>query len=98
MTVSAGDRTIKATPGTMVVVPRYTPHPFVIESEPLRGLILLTPAGTGGWFKEFSVAAPAMTFAATGGNPYSKIQKMLAAAPKFGIEFVLPKKSTRNLP
>lgn len=91
MTVSVGDRRIKAAPGTMVVVPRHTVHSFVIESEQLRALTLLTPAGMEGWFKEFSVAAPAMTLPPPAETPYSEVQKMLAAAPKFGIEFVLPK-------
>ena len=36
-------------------------HSFTIESEQSRMLILLTPAGLDGWFKEFSVPAPAMT-------------------------------------
>ncbi len=92
MTVSVGDRTIKATPGTLVVVPRDTVHSFVIESEQLRVLTLLTPAGMEGWFKEFSVPAAAMTLPPPAEIPYSEIQKMLAAAPKFGIEFVLPEK------
>ncbi|MGD0125157.1 MAG: cupin domain-containing protein [Terriglobia bacterium] len=92
MTVSVGDCTIKATPGTMVVVPRHTVHSFVIESAELRVLILLTPAGMEGWFKEFSVAAPAMTLPPPAETPHSEIQEMLAAAPKYGIEFVLPKK------
>jgi quercetin dioxygenase-like cupin family protein len=92
MTVTVGDRTIKATPGTMVVVPRHTVHSFVIESEQLRALILSTPAGLEQWFKEFSVPAPAMTLPPPADLPYSEIQRMLAAAPKFGIEFVMPKK------
>lgn len=92
MTVLVGDRTIKATPGTMVIVPRHTVHSFVIESEQLRCLNLLTPAGMEGWFKEFSVPAPGMTLPAPEEPSYSKIQEMLAAAPKYGIEFVLPKK------
>lgn len=92
MTVSIGDHTIKAPPGTMVVVPRHTVHSFVIDSEQVRVLNLLTPAGMEGWFKEFSVPAPAMTLPPPAETPYSEIQKMLAAAPRFGIEFVLPKK------
>lgn len=90
MTVSVGDRTIKATPGTLVTVPRDTVHSFVVESEELRALILLTPAGMEGWFKEFSVPAPALTLPPQTETSYSEIQKMLAAAPRFGIEFVLP--------
>ena len=92
MTVSVGYRTIKATPGTMVVVPGHTVHSFVVESDQLRVLILSTPAGLEGWFKEFSVPAQAMTLPPPAEIPHSKVQEMLAAAPKFGIEFVMPKK------
>jgi quercetin dioxygenase-like cupin family protein len=90
MTVSVGDHTIKATPGTLVVVPRDTVHSFVIDSEQLRTLTLLTPAGLEEWFKEFSVPAPAMTLPPVAEVPNSEIQKMLAAAARFDIEFVLP--------
>jgi quercetin dioxygenase-like cupin family protein len=90
MTVSVGDRRIKATPGTMVIVPRHTVHSFVIESEQLRMLTLITPAGMERWFKEFSVPAEAMTLPPAAEVPYGEMQKMLAAAPQFNIEFVLP--------
>src|SRR5215469_219436 len=53
--VSVNDRTIKVTPGTMVFLPRDVRHSFTIESEQVRMLQLLTPAGLEGWFKEFSV-------------------------------------------
>jgi quercetin dioxygenase-like cupin family protein len=92
MTVSVGESTIKATPGTMVFLPRGVAHSFAIESEQLRVLILATPAGLEGWFKELSVPAQAMTLPPAAEIPYSEIQKMLAAAPKYGLEFVLPKK------
>lgn len=91
MTASVGDRTIKAAPGTMVFLPRDVVHSFVIESEHLRMLILTTPAGLEGWYKEFAVSAPAMTLPPPAETPYSEIQEMLAAAPRFGLEFVLPK-------
>jgi len=61
LAVSVGDRTMKAVPGTMVFLPRNVQHSFTIESEQMRMLILLTPAGFEGWFKELSVPAPAMT-------------------------------------
>jgi quercetin dioxygenase-like cupin family protein len=90
MTVSVGDRTIKATPGTTVIVPRDVVHSFAIESEQLRVLILLTPAGMEGWFKEFSVPASALTLPPAAEVPYSEIQRMLEVGPQYGIEFVLP--------
>jgi len=90
MTFSVGGQTIKATPGTMVCLPRDVAHSFVIDSEQGRVLILLTPAGLEGWFKEFSEPAPAMTLPPPVETPYSEIQRMLEVAPQYGIEFVLP--------
>jgi quercetin dioxygenase-like cupin family protein len=91
MTVSIADRTVKATPGTMVTVPRHVVHSFTIDSEQLRVLILVTPAGMDGWFKEFSVPAPAMTLPPAAEVPYSEIERMIEVSPKYGMEFVLPK-------
>ena len=71
ITVSVGDQTIKATPGTMVFLPRDIAHSFVIESEHLRMLVLLAPAGLEEWFKEFSVPAPALTLPPATEAPYS---------------------------
>jgi len=90
-TFSVGGRTIKATPGTMVFLPRDVVHSFVIESDQMRVLVLLAPAGLEEWFKEFSVPAPALTLPPATEVPYSEIQKMLAAAPGYGLEFVMPK-------
>ena len=54
VTVSVGDRTINAKPGTLVFLPRGIPHTFTIESEQARMLVLVTPSGLEGWFKEYS--------------------------------------------
>ncbi|HUV68797.1 MAG TPA: quercetin 2,3-dioxygenase [Terracidiphilus sp.] len=91
MTFSIGDQTIKATPGTMVFAPRHVVHSFTIDSEQVRILVMNTPAGIEGFFKEFSVPAPSMTLPPPAELNYSEIQKMLAAAPRYGFEFVLPK-------
>ena len=61
MTFSVGDQTIKATPGTMVFLPRNVMHCFTIDSDEVRLLVQLTPAGLEGFFKELSVPAPSMT-------------------------------------
>jgi quercetin dioxygenase-like cupin family protein len=91
MTVSVGDRTIKATPGAMVFLPHDVIHSFTIDSDQARILILATPAGIEGYFQECSVPAPAMTLPPAVETPYGEIQKMLPVALKFGIEFVVPK-------
>ena len=84
--VSVGDRTIKGT-GTMIFLPRDVRHSFTIESEQLRMLILVTPAGFEGWFKEFSMPAPAMTLPPIDEPGYRDVPKMFEAAPRFGPEF-----------
>ena len=91
MTVSVGDRTIKARPGAMVFLPRDVVHSFTINSDQARVLVLLTPAGAEGYFQECSVPAPAMMLPPAVETPYGEIQKMVAVAQRFGIEFVLPK-------
>jgi hypothetical protein len=53
-------------------------------------LILLTPAGLERWFKEFSVPATAITLPPADEPAYGEVQRMLEAAPQYGIEFVLP--------
>jgi len=91
MTFFVGDRTIKATPGTMVFAPRDVAHSFTIDSDRVRILVQLTPAGGEGYFKECSVPASAMTLPPPAETPYSEIQKMMALAPKYGLEFLTPK-------
>jgi quercetin dioxygenase-like cupin family protein len=82
ITFSIGDRTIKATPGTMVFAPRDVVHSFTIDSEQVRILVMSTPAGVEDFFKECSVPAPSMTLPPPTEVSYSEIQKMMALAPK----------------
>ena len=91
MTFSVGDRTIKATAGTMVFAPRDVAHSFTIDSEQVRMLVMVAPAGAEGFFKECSVPAPSMTLPPLAETPYSEIQKMMALAPQYGFEFLPPK-------
>jgi quercetin dioxygenase-like cupin family protein len=91
MTASVGGRTIKGTPGTAIFLPRDVVHSFEIESEQMRMLVLLTPAGGEGYFKECSVPAPTMTLPPPPEVSYGEIEKLLAVGAKYGIEFVLPK-------
>ena len=87
---SVNNRTIKGTPGTMIFLPRDVRHSFTIESEKYRMLILVTPAGFEAWFREFGVPAPAMTLPPANEPAYGEAQRMLEAAPRYGLEFVLP--------
>src|SRR5262249_11007824 len=92
LTVFVGEKRIKASPGTMVCLPRGVVHSFTIESDQARMLVLLTPAGLERYFKECSVPAPAMTLPPPSDTPYSEIQEMVAVASKFGVQFVLPER------
>ncbi len=91
MTFSVGGRTIKATPGTMVFAPRNVAHSFTIDSAQVRILGQLAPAGAEGFFKACGVPAPSMTLPPPAELLCSELQKMMALAPKYGFEFVLPK-------
>jgi quercetin dioxygenase-like cupin family protein len=91
MTFSVGDQTIKVPVGTMVFAPRDIAHSFTIDSEEVRVLVMVAPAGAEGFFKACSVPAPAMTLPPSMDEPpYSEIQKMMALAPEYGFEFVKP--------
>lgn len=87
---SVSGRTIKGTPGTMIFLPRDVRHEFSIESEQYRMLMLIIPAGFEGWFKQFSVPARAMTLPPANEPAYGEVQRMLEAAPRYGLEFFLP--------
>src|SRR5215469_10167206 len=87
--VSVGDHNIRGTPGTVIFLPRNVRHSFTIESETSRMLVLVTPSGFEAWFKEFSVPARTMTLPPTSEPAYNEVQRMLEAAPRYGLEFVL---------
>jgi quercetin dioxygenase-like cupin family protein len=91
MTFFIGNETIKATPGTMVFAPRDVAHSFTIDSEQVRILVMVAPAGAEGFFRECSVPAPSMTLPPPTETPYGEIQKMMALASTYGFEFVPPK-------
>jgi hypothetical protein len=75
----------------MVFAPRDPAHSFTIDSEHVRMLVMVAPAGAEGFFKECSVPASSMTLPPPTETPYSEVQKMMALAPSYGFEFVAPK-------
>jgi len=91
MTFSIGEETIQATAGTMVFAPRDVAHSFTIDSEQVRMLVMVAPAGAERFFRECSVPAPSMTLPQPAETPYGEIQKMMGLAPMFGFEFVQSK-------
>ncbi len=84
-----GERVVAAA-GTFANMPVGTPHSFKNESDkPTRMLISVAPAGLEKMFFEFGVP---LAEGATTASPPTKeeIEKLLAVAPRYGIEIKLP--------
>jgi quercetin dioxygenase-like cupin family protein len=85
-----GDQRLLASAGMFANMPVGTPHSFKNESDkPARMLISLAPAGLEKMFFEVGVPVPPGTTTAA---PPTKeeIERLLAVAPKYGIEIRLP--------
>ena len=90
ITFTIGDKRLVATAGMFANMPVGTPHSFKNESgKSARMLISVAPAGLEQMF--FEVGVP-VAQGATAAPPLTKeeIEKLLAVAPKYGIEFKLP--------
>jgi quercetin dioxygenase-like cupin family protein len=90
ITFTIGDKRLVACAGMFANMPVGTPHSFKNESgRPAKMLISVAPAGLERMLFEVGVPLPDGSTAAL---PPTKeeIEKLLAAAPKYGIEFRLP--------
>ncbi|MCE9560786.1 MAG: cupin domain-containing protein [Planctomycetes bacterium] len=85
-----GERMV-ATAGMFANMPVGTPHSFKNESDlPAKMLISVAPAGLEKMF--FEVGVPVEPGTTTAAPPTKgEIEKLLAVAPKYGIEIRLPK-------
>jgi quercetin dioxygenase-like cupin family protein len=90
ITFQVGDKRLVAGPGVFANMPVGTPHAFKNESnKSARMLISVAPAGLERMFFEFGV--PLAEGATTALPPTrEEIEKLLAVAPKYGIEIKLP--------
>lgn len=90
LTFTVGGQRIVAGPGAFLQAPRDIPHAFKNESTaPARMLIHVAPAGFEKFMEEF--ATPVESF----DSPplpvtHADIEKLLAVAPKYGIEILPP--------
>ena len=84
-----GDEKITAQPGTFIQGPRGIAHSFKNNTQlPARMLVLITPAGFENFVNEF--AQPVASFDSPAIPPgKDEIDKLLAAAPKYGLQ-ILP--------
>lgn len=90
ITFQIGDNRVVAKAGTFANMPIGTPHSFKNESsQPAKMLISVAPAGLEQMF--FEVGVPLAEGVTTALPPTKEeIGKLLAAAPKYGIEIRLP--------
>jgi quercetin dioxygenase-like cupin family protein len=88
MTFRAGDETVRAAAGAFVHLPPGLAHSFRNESDaPARMIITMTPAGLEEMF--FEVGTPLAEGATTALPPTpEEIERLLAAAPRYGVEIL----------
>jgi quercetin dioxygenase-like cupin family protein len=90
ITFTIGDQRLIASAGMFANMPVGTPHSFKNESgRPARMLISVAPAGLEQMF--FEVGVPLLEGSTTALPPTKEeIDRLLAAAPRYGIEIMLP--------
>jgi quercetin dioxygenase-like cupin family protein len=91
ITFQIGEERIVASAGMFANMPVGVPHSFRNESgKPAKMLISVAPAGLEQMFFEVGVPVEA---GATTASPVTKgeIEKLLAIAPRYGIEILIPK-------
>ena len=90
ITFFVGDQRLVASAGMFANMPVGTPHSFKNESgKPARMLISVAPAGMEQMF--FEVGVPVPPGATTAAPPTKEeIEKLLAIAPRYGLEIRLP--------
>jgi quercetin dioxygenase-like cupin family protein len=90
VTFRVGEERIVATAGTFANMPVGTPHSFKNEGDrPARMLISVAPAGLERMF--FECGVPLAEGATTALPPTrEEIERLLAVAPRYGVEIRLP--------
>jgi len=90
LTFQLGDRRLVAKAGSFIQGPRGVPHSFKNErAAPARMLIHLSPSGFERFMAEFATPVDSIDASPTPVTP-ADIEKLLAVAPKYGIEILPP--------
>lgn len=90
VTFLLGDRRVVAKAGSFIQGPRGVPHAFKNESGvPARMLIHVSPPGFERFMAEFATPVASFDSPPVPVTP-ADIEKLLAVAPKFGIEILPP--------
>lgn len=88
LTVTCGDQTFTATPGSFVYQPRGIAHGFQVEGDqPAKVLMITIPTGVEHYFEEMGEPAKELTLPPP--EP-PNVEKMLALMAKYHIEAVGP--------
>ena len=86
----SGDTAFRGGPGAYVRMPRGVPHTFRVEGDtPARLLIMTAPAGFERFVRDSGIPAGDRTAPAPAPTP-ADIERMLATAPRYGLEFLAP--------
>ncbi len=88
LTISCGEQTWTAVPGSFALLPRGIPHSFrVSDSNPAKILVISSPAQFERFAAEMGEPAQTMTMP----EPRAvDVEKLLAIAPSYGIEMLPP--------
>jgi mannose-6-phosphate isomerase-like protein (cupin superfamily) len=90
ITFHIGEEKVVATAGMFANMPVGTPHSFKNESgKPAKMLISVAPAGLEKMFFEVGVSVPQGSTTALPPRK-EEIEKLLAIAPRYGVEILLP--------
>jgi quercetin dioxygenase-like cupin family protein len=92
VTFNPGDRTVKCTAGSFIQGPRGIPHAFKNTGKTsARTLVYVTPPGLENFTKDLATPLPSFASPPQPVTP-KEIEKLLAVAPKYGIEILPPPK------
>lgn len=80
---------LQGTPGTLITLPRDVPHWFTLDSDEVRWLNIVTPAGFEDFFVELSVPAGALTLPPKQEGDLD-IARLIDAAGRRGCEILPP--------
>lgn len=89
LTVHIDGSDFSGTPGSIIFVPRDTPHAFLVTSDLFRGLILFTPGSQAceDWFRTAGDPAPAYELPEPGPPDVARLG---AASEQYGVEILGP--------
>ncbi len=93
MIVKIGERTFKVGTGSFILVPKHTPHTFLVEGDgPAKLLLVFSPPGFENFFFEAGRPAEDKTLPPPPGGPPSpeEMEKMIAISEKYGSRVVGP--------